>query len=187
MSAFELATALLFAAQSAAPPGSPATPEPPRGVNSSILGTAEEFAVPGPARVCLMRTSVEVAAGETAYLDYLGIHFGGIRIAGPRGTFHVTEGDAWAEPRGGRVVPDLLGRTVERHRREGRARYLIYGPSGYGPTRERPAVWVEGDALGRSRDLAILARIDVDQDDVASCRRRFVYGWDTILGAPEEE
>ena len=161
--------------------------EPPRGVNDSILGTAEEFAVSGPSRVCLMHTSVDVRPGETAYLDYLGIHHGGFRVTGPRGTFHVLEGDAWTEPRGGQLVPDLRGRRVERHRREGRVRYLIYGASDYDPNQESPQVWVEGDALGRSRDLAILARINVRQDDLASCRRRFVYGWETILGPLEDE
>jgi hypothetical protein len=162
---------------------SPAAPEPPRGVNDEILGTAEEYAVAGPARVCLMQTSVEVETGETAYLDYLGIHFGAIRITGLRGTFHVRVSGIWTEPRGGQVAPDLRGRTVRRYRQEGRPKYLIYSASEDQPNEESPLVWVEGDALGRSRDLAILARIDARQGDLASCRRRFVYG----LDYPEEE
>ena len=174
--AIQLAGVLALAAQS------PAAPEPPRGVNSSILGTAEEFAVTGPARVCLYHTSVDVRAGETAYLDYLGIHYGAFRVTGPRGTFVVREGDSWVDPDGGQLVPDLRGRAVERFRLEGRPRYLIYRRSEFDPNDDHPSVWVEGDALGRSRDLNILARVDVDQDDPRSCRRRFNYGWGMIFG-----
>ena len=164
----------------------PATPEPPRGTGDSILGTAEEFSVDGPARVCLIHTSVDLRPGERAYLDYLGIHWGAFRVTGPNGTFHVREGNNWAEPKGGRLVDDLRGRAVERHRREG-MRYLIYGPSRYWPDEERPLVWVEGDALGRSRDLNILARINERQNDPETCGRRYVYGWGVILGEPEGE
>ena len=157
---------------------SPTAPEPPRGVNSTILGTAEEFAVPGPARVCLLHTSVDLRAGEVAYLDYLGIHHGGFRVTGPNGTFRVMEGDAWQEPPGASLVPDLLGRAVARYRREGRLAYMIYRASEYDPNDDHPSVIVEGDALGRSRDLAILARVDVSQDDPDSCDRAYFYGWE---------
>lgn len=166
---------LLHAAQPAAPP------EPPRGVNDSILGTAEEFAVAGPARVCLIHTSVDVEAGETAYLDYLGIHHGSFRVTGPRGTFRVMEG-AFRDSPGGRLVPDLLGRTVERHREEGRPRYLIFGATSDRPADDHPLAWVDGDALGRSRDLNILARVNVEQRNPDSCAERFVYGWDFTAG-----
>ena len=60
---------------------------PPRGVNDSVLGTAEEFRVPGPARVCLISTTIDLLPGENAYLDYLGIHNGSIRVVGPQGSF----------------------------------------------------------------------------------------------------
>ena len=159
---------------------------PPRGVNSIVLGTAEEFRVPGPARVCLMGTSIDLLPGENAYLDYLGIHHGSIRVVSPRGTFIVREGDSWLEPRGGRLEQDRRGRTVARFRRDGRPRYLLYAPSSYRPG-ETPRTWVEGDALGRSRDRAILDRINIASEGPAGCRRRFVYGWETIFGPVEEE
>lgn len=178
MSAFVVAALTALAGQSAAQ-------EPPRTVNEGILGTAEEFAVAGPARVCLIHTSVDLESGETAYLDYLGIHHGAFRVTGPQGTFRVREGDAWADPGGGRLVPDLRGRAVERQRQEGRLRYLIFGRPYWDPDDEDPLVWVDGDALGRSRDFEILARIDIDQRDPDSCTRQFVYGWDFILGDPQ--
>ena len=71
------------------------TPEPPpRGVNESILGTAEEFKIKGPARVCFNEGAIDLRAGETSYLDYMGIHSTAIRIHGPNGDFTVSESDA---------------------------------------------------------------------------------------------
>ena len=153
-------------------------PEPPRGVNSSVLGPAEEYAQTGPARVCLMHTSIDLETGETAYLDYLGLHHGGFRVTGPRGTFHIREGNAWRVPSGGSPVSDPHGRRVERHLQEGQFRYLMYGRSDDYPDRDAPLVWVDGDVIGGSDDLAILGRIDISQDDRASCDRRYFYGFD---------
>ena len=167
-----LALALLVAAEEI---------PPPRGVNDSVIGTAEQYRTAGPARVCLIHTTVDLRPDETAYLDYLGIHWGGLRVVGPTGSYMVREGDIWANPRhGGETVPDRRGRAILRLWHEGRLHYLIYGPNG-----ERPLVRVEGDGLGRSRDLAILRRIQVSQADMSSCRRRFVYGWETILDDSE--
>lgn len=162
-------------------------PAPPRTVNGQIIGTAEEFRTMGPARVCLLETSVDLLEGEAAYLDYLGIHAGAIRVVGPRGTFLVREGDAWAEPRGGHLGEDWRGRTIARHRQNGRPRYLIYAASDYGRDGESPRTWVEGDALGRSRDRTILDRINVHPGKPAGCQRRFGYGWDSISAAGEDE
>ena len=158
-----------------------AQPEPPRTVNDQIIGKAEDYMVAGPDRVCLGSTIIELDAGETAYLDYLGIHFGGIRVSGRRGTFLVTEGGAWAEPRGENgFFEDWRGRTIFRSRRDGRPRYMIYG-SFEPDEEEKPIVLVEGDALGRSRDSAILNRIIVSRDEPSGCRRHFDYGWDLVM------
>jgi hypothetical protein len=160
--------------------------EPPRGVNDEILGTAEQFSTRGPARICLLRTSIDVEAGETAYLEYLGIHWGGISVTGPRGAFLVMEGDAWARPRAtGRVTWDWRDRAIAQHFRHGRPRYLMYARADDAGGEQSPVAWVEGDALGRSRDGAILRRIDVSRRDMSSCRRRFVYGWDSMIGTGE--
>jgi len=154
--------------------------EPPRGVNDSVLGTAEEFRVPGPARVCLISTSIDLLPGENAYLEYLGIHNGSIRVVGPHGSFTVMEGEAWREPRGGRLEQDRRGRTITRYRRDGRPRYLLYARSASSRGRGSPRKWVEGDAFDRSRDRAILDRVNIASAGPAGCRRRFTYGWDTI-------
>ena len=161
--------------------------EPPRGINNSVLGTAEEFRVPGPARVCLISTSIDLLPGENAYLDYLGIHNGSIRVVGPNGTFLVREGEGLLEPRGGRLEQDRRGRTITRFRRDGRPRYLLYARSDSSRGRGSPRTWVEGDALGRSRDRAILDRVNIPPGGPTGCRRRFSYGWDVIVDAAEEE
>lgn len=161
--------------------------EPPRGVNDEVLGTAEEFRVAGPARVCLISTSIDLLPGENAYLNYLGIHNGSIRVVGPRGTFLVTEGEAFLEPRGGRLEQDRRGRTITRHRRDGRPRYLLYSRPGSSRGRGNPRTWVEGDALGRTHVRMILDRVNVAFDGPSGCQRRFIYGWDTLHDpAPDE-
>ncbi len=150
--------------------------EPPRGVNNEVLGTAEEFRVPGPARVCLISTTIDLLAGENAYLDYLGIHNGSIRVVGPRGSFIVREGDAWREPPGGRLEQDRRGRTITRYRQDGRPRYLLYSRSDASRRRGSPRTWVEGDALDRSHDRLILDRVNIPSAGPTECRRRFSYG-----------
>ena len=159
-----------------------APPEPPRTINGIVLGNADEFAVTGPARICLIHTSVDLQPGETAWLDYSGIHFGSVRISGPRGTFLVEEGGMWREPEGSALVPDFRSRAVARYQGDGQRHYMIYRASENDPNNDYPSVRVSGDALGRSHDLNILARIDVDQHDAASCRRRFNWGWGVIFG-----
>jgi hypothetical protein len=149
---------------------------PPRGVNDSVLGTAEEFRVPGPARVCLISTTIDLLPGENAYLDYLGIHNGSIRVVGPQGSFIVREGDAWREPPGGRLEQDRRGRTITRYRQDGRPKYLLYARSDASRGRGSPRTWVEGDALDRSRDRFILDRVNIPAAGPAGCLRRFSYG-----------
>lgn len=159
-------------------------PEPPRTINNGVLGAAAEFATRGPARVCLTRTSIDVLADETAYLDYLGIHSGSIRVESPRGSFLVQEGDAWAEPRSEfQVVRQNADLEIERHRERRRSRYLFYGRSEYESARTRRVVWLEGSALtGSSRDATIYRRINVNLGEDAACNRRFNWGWGWLTG-----
>lgn len=152
--------------------------EPPRGVNGTVLGTAEQFSVSGPARVCFFHTSLDLAPGETAYLDYLGIHWASIRVSGARGSFLVREGDNWAAPdEPGRPARDRHGRNVVKHHSPEGWRYLIFGRTTYSPDRERPLVWLEGDAIdGSNRDRQIINRVRTSSNEVRGCARRFVYG-----------
>jgi hypothetical protein len=146
----------------------------PRTVNDGVLGTAHEFAVDGPARVCLLSTSFDLEEGETAYLAYLGIHFGEIRVVGPRGTINLREGDSWTEPTGGEVVQRSPDRAIARYGQGRAARYLLY-LSG------EPVMWVQGSALrGPGGERRVLPRIRRLEGNERSCTRRFIYGLNFI-------
>ena len=150
-------------------------------MNGQVIGPAGVYSTAGPARVCLEHTSVDIQEGEIAYLDYLGIHSGSVRVVGHRGTFLVSEGDAWAVPKGrSRLVPESGGRKIARHIKRGKLRYLIYGRV-QPLDSERPLVWVEGNALGGGREAATLTRIVTSEGDPAGCDKRFRYGWDGFV------
>ena len=88
MSPLDLFAPLLAVAAAEVPPS--------RGINDTVLAPAEKTKTAGPARVCLLQTSIDIEAGETAYLEYLGFHWGGVRVVGKSGEYLVREGDSWA-------------------------------------------------------------------------------------------
>jgi hypothetical protein len=152
----------------------------PRTVNDQVLGKPEDFMQRGPGRICLGQTSVDLDEGETAYVGYLGIHYGSLRIYGRYGEFSVTESEMYSEKGGQRV--DLPGAdSVLRHREDGHIRYMLFGP-GYDPGDDDiPRALVEGEALGRGHDFKILSRIRITRAP-SKCAQRFEYGWDFLLG-----
>jgi hypothetical protein len=167
-----LLAGLAFAAPAAAQEQVP----PPRGVNGTVLGAAEAYRMPGPMRICFIDTGLALRAGETAWLDYLGIHAAAIRVAGRHGQYLVREGNSWAIPPEPGTVADARGRRIVRYGTAGQVRYLIYGAVTDAGPGDRPSVWVEGAALnGTARDRDILDRIAPVAGNVR-CRRRFVYG-----------
>jgi len=154
----------LLAALALAAPASAQEPVPP------------PSRMPGPMRVCFIDTGLALHAGETAWLDYLGIHSAAIRVAGRHGQYRVREGNSWAvPPEPGRTVPDARGRRIVLYGRPGAFRYLIYGPVTQSGPGDDPSVWIEGAALdGTARDRLILDRITPRAS--ARCPRRFIYG-----------
>jgi hypothetical protein len=169
---------LLVAAQAEVPP--------PRTVNDQVIGKAEDFRTPGPARICINATSVDIEAGEAAYLQYLGIHFGTVRVVGPRGSFTVQDGDSWRAREDGEMLT-WDGRNVQRRRPGGRPSYIIHDRPDYPADREVPRVLVSGDALGRGVDRKIIARIRTHPAPPDRCAIRYVYGWETLLGPADPE
>lgn len=146
----------------------------PKGVNDSVIGTAEEYKVEGPARVCFLASGFDLESGETSYLSYLGIHSAQLTIVGPRGSFKLTESEIFRSPKGrGRIVPGIKTRIV-RHRSKGRSSYHVYAS----PDGGRPLLRVEGEALtGKASDTAILDRIMLLPGEGVPCREAFAYGW----------
>jgi hypothetical protein len=171
---FLLAALILLLAGEAVPP--------PKTVNDQVLGKAEDFMQRGPGRVCLAQTSVDLDEGETAYVGYLGIHYASLRIYGRFGQFSVTEGEMYKSPKGGQRVDLPGGDSVLRHRKDGRIRYLLFGPGWDANDDDIPRTWVEGEALGRGHDYNIFSRIRIAREP-SKCTRRFEYGWDFLLGS----
>ena len=153
-----------------------AQPAPvPKGVNDSVLGTAEEFKVTGPARVCFIYSGFDLETRETSYLSYLGIHSAQLTIMGPRGSFELTESESIMNPkRPGRTMAGLKAKVVK-HRSKGRLRYYVYSSSD-GDQASRPLLRLEGQALtGKADDRAILDRIALNPQ-AGTCRETFAYG-----------
>ena len=76
-----LAALFLLAAATAAASDVP----PPRTVNGEVLGSAEDFATSGPARICFASLAIDLEQNERAYLEYSGIHSSQMRITEPMG------------------------------------------------------------------------------------------------------
>lgn len=169
---------LVAAIACAAPTSAQEPVPPPRGVNGAVLGTAEASRTAGPGWVCFIDNGVALVAGETAYIDYMGLHWAGYRVVGPRGQILVKEGNSWgvpAEP--GQAVPDARGRRILRFGNPGEIRYLIYGIVTEAGPEPRPSVWVSGPSLtGSAADRSILERIEPRRRP-QSCRRRILYGF----------
>jgi len=155
----------------------------PMTVNDIVLGRAEDFSLAGPGRVCLNITAFDLERGETAYVDYLGIHFGRLRIIGPRGHVDLKEGETYAEPRGrNHIVAQSARRMVVRYGHGAHRRYLLFVPTEWLPREDKPVLWIEGPALrGTTRDLRMLDRVVVLGEDFSTCTRRFEYGWNFIM------
>lgn len=145
-------------------------PPVPTGVNGSVLGAAEQFRIEGPARVCMNESGFDLAAGETSYLAYLGIHLARIVIRGRFGDVQIAEGENFPQPRAHGVPVKLAGLNIRRYGR----RYAVYVWSElYG--RDKILLWVSG-LRGRESDLAVLRRI-VPAARGPGCKRRFLFGW----------
>jgi len=148
------------------------TPEPPpRGVNNAVIGTAEEFTVKGPTRICLNEGAIDLKPGETSYLGYIGVHSTALRIQSTDGEFKVSEGEAWSEPRGGRRIDA----TIRRFGSGAKTRYAVYGRPEFSPDRDVLLTWVDGtgDAV---KDLERSRRVIPVLQDKTTCRHRFLYG-----------
>ncbi|WP_326523430.1 hypothetical protein [Sphingomonas sp.] len=158
--------------------------ETPKTVNGAELGSIAEFQDHGAARICLQTAAIDLIEGETAVLQYAGIHAATLRITSKRGILDIRHGDAWARPRGMRqIVSRRDGQTIRRQETDGAVGYVLYAVTEYSRRKQVPVLMIGGSALrGLRDDLAILARIDVSTREPALCDRTYTYGWDMVLG-----
>ncbi|MDF7777287.1 hypothetical protein P1X14_18650 [Sphingomonas sp. AOB5] len=146
----------------------------PTGVNGTVLGTPEAFAVKGPGRICSNRSGFELLEGETAYLEYMGIHTVRFSVRSSGGEIGISEGDTYADPRH-RGRPIRLGALNAYRLGSGsKRRYAIYAPPESSEGDERLLIWVR-NLRGRD-DMAVLKRITLDPRG-SDCTQRFVYGF----------
>ena len=150
-------------------------PVPPTHTLSGQTEPAERTRVIGPGWVCFEDYGIALAAGETAYAAYIGLHSTGWRVVGPRGHIVVTESEAFAVPEEpGQAMPDARGRHIVRYGAPGASRYMIWGVIGSAGPEQRPVVRVEGPGLtGSGTGETSLNRIEL-RPRPASCRFRIL-------------
>lgn len=135
--------------------------------------------VEGPSKICFGQASFEAEAGETVILDYVGVHWAGIRVSNAEGDYYFRTGDMLRAPQG--VISRPIGGTVHQRARRyptwlGIRDYVIYGQLRSDPGRWRPIVMIQGRTRGERVGGWLLDRINIDETDPASCNHRLHYG-----------
>jgi hypothetical protein len=161
-------------------------PEPvPTTVNGIEMGKPEDFSLSGPGRVCLNLSAYDLLAGETAYVDYLGIHHGQPRIIGPKGQVDIGEGRYYTELKRGRAAARSPDRSIVRYDKGGERRFVLFARTAWSEGKLDPIVRVQGSAIKSVADAnLVIERISVLGKDYSRCTRRFGYGWSMF--EPEE-
>lgn len=160
--------------------------EPPTTVNGIEIGAAEDFATRGPARVCMREMVITPGEGEVAYLDYSGIHNGGIviRTADDR-IIRFTLGEIYVDrrrPDQGPVIRDAE-RRIFRFEDDRFVKYMVFVVRPGEEGEWRPLVSISGEGLGGNRaDIRFFDRLSFDWDGSGHCDRTYNFGWGVILG-----
>ncbi len=160
--------------------------EPPTTVNGLEIGPAEEFSTPGPARVCIRQMVISPQEGEVAYLDYSGIHNGGIAIRTADGrVIRYTLGEIFADHRRPDQGP-VIRNTERRIYRFENGRFVNYMVFAIRPGEEpewRPLVLISGEGLGGNRaDNRYFDRLSFAWEGSDRCDQAYNFGWGVILG-----
>ena len=159
----------------------------PMTVNEQVLGSPEDWSFAGPGRVCMVSTAFDLEAGETAYVDYLGIHIGRLRIIGTLGQLDLEERELFLDPElPGQVMALSRDRTIMRYGRGRDSDVVLISGRDWARGRGRAVLRMAGSALRRTaRDYRVLERISYLGEDYSSCTHRFDYGWTFLLGPPD--
>ncbi|TIX49691.1 hypothetical protein [Alteraurantiacibacter aquimixticola] len=161
----------------------------PMTVNGHVLGKAEDFATRGPATVCMEGMRVTVAEGETAYLEYLGIHNGRLRLVlANDSALILAHGDSWADLRRDGQQPSFHHQNAVYFQIDSTSDYQIFLTTEDGALHRSPVLNLHGSALkGTGEDVEAVERVTFGQPDWNGCDKRFGYGWDGIVYSVDEE
>jgi hypothetical protein len=158
-------------------------PPVPTGVNGSVLGEAQDYAVVGPTIICTPALRFAVDEGERVYLAYSGIHNLRLTLTGKLGSLELSEGDAWAKPRKrGQLLFQKSGMRIYEIGSEPKLSYLVYGADAYSKGRFYPRVWISGEMLrGNHKDRKLLKRFEFRENAPSDCSVSYGYGWGVLL------
>lgn len=149
-------------------------------------GQAPAADLAGPATICFRYSSFRLVAGERLEHVSMGIH--GLRagITGLRGGYEVLEGEimrAFSEDDRVRVLR-TGGFSI--YRSGSPPSYAVMTRPAFSPDRDVMLVALAGAALdGSEEDAEIYSRVAVGDPATVQCDRRYLYGWDLMLGLEE--
>lgn len=137
----------------------------------------------GAMTVCFRYSSFSLAEGEVVEDVQMGIHGLLLVIRGSRGRYEVRENEIFARPhRLGRRVSRTGTASVYRSL-ESSVSYAIMGRPEFSPDRDVMILMLTGEALeGDRSDARIYSRVTVGDPALIHCDRRYLNGWDVLLG-----
>ena len=151
----------------------------PTPVNGQVIGPAEDFATPGPATICMEDLMLAVVEGETAHLEYLGIHSGRVRLVLQDGSFlTVSHGDSFADRRTLGQEPSLVVGDAAYFRIAEHDVVQVF----HAEPVSSPVLILDGSAItGPDGERLASEHIAFRDEGERECTRRYGYGWDGIF------
>jgi len=128
---------------------------------------------------------LKVQAGETAYLQYSGIHDGRIRLMLADGDFVDFVPGSWADQRRADQGPAMVidGNRFFAFEYRLETSYVVFVHDEEAGGGFRPAVRIEGTGIAGNRsDRVILRQVSPKGGYESHCDRRYAYGWDVVNG-----
>ncbi|WP_411339940.1 hypothetical protein V6U71_19230 [Sphingopyxis sp. J-6] len=144
--------------------------------------------VSGPRRICLNYVAFDLAAGERITHFGAGTETAFLKIERADGsTVSIGESQIYQQPRRRGTLVRQANR-MRIYRTGGSAPvYMIYGPADFTVGQEHYLANVSSEATtGGGIDAELIKSFGMIDDKRSGCQQGFVYGWDYMLPAEEE-